>query len=186
MPTTIVCPCGVMFTATPSQAAHGRRFCSRGCWREHGGRAGGATQHELYATWENIKARTSKHPRYAGRGIGLHEPWTDSARFIADVEDAIGPRPSGHTLDRIDNDQGYVPGNLRWATPADQQHNRGQRGTTRSGNGWSTGITREYRRIYIGYFPTEQEAHEAYTAARAAYREGGMTALLATASSYRR
>lgn len=59
---------------------------------------------------------------YGGRGIQMYEPWrTDFASFL----EHIGPRPSPqYTLDRINNDKGYEPGNLRWATRAEQARNR--------------------------------------------------------------
>jgi len=52
----------------------------------------------------------------------MHEPWIDDpAAFI----NHVGQPPSGdHTLDRIDNSLGYVPGNLRWATPLEQGSNK--------------------------------------------------------------
>lgn len=41
------------------------------------------------------------------------------------IMDALGPKPTpAHSLDRIDNDRGYEPGNLRWATKSEQNLNR--------------------------------------------------------------
>lgn len=66
------------------------------------------------------------NPRYAdygGRGIEYRLPrnFHVAARQLLA---AIGPRPEGMTLDRCDNDGHYEIGNLRWATPAEQQANR--------------------------------------------------------------
>lgn len=89
----------------------------------------GLSGHPLYRFHRNIKRRTKNTPRYVRHGIFLHEPWSDVVRFISEVEGEIGPRPSKqHSLDRIDNDAGYVPGNLRWADPKTQANNRGHRG----------------------------------------------------------
>jgi hypothetical protein len=65
------------------------------------------------------------YPRYGGRGIGFYEPWRNRGRFIEDVEREIGPRPSlQHSIDRIDNNGNYEPGNIRWATALSQRHNQ--------------------------------------------------------------
>jgi len=90
--------------------------------------------HPLYPTWQQMMYRTSnpKHPRfkdYGGRGIVVCEQWRDVTTFIGWILANLGPRPDGCTLDRIDNDRGYEPGNMRWATPAVQ--NRNQRKGTR-------------------------------------------------------
>ena len=65
------------------------------------------------------------YPDYGGRGITMDPVWAESyARFRDDVINAIGPKPSRmYSLDRINNDAGYVPGNLRWATPEEQNRN---------------------------------------------------------------
>lgn len=61
---------------------------------------------------------------YGGRGIAVHKDWRGKngfARFLAH----IGPRPSSkHSVDRIDNNKSYEPGNVRWATPKEQARNR--------------------------------------------------------------
>lgn len=81
-----------------------------------------------YTAWVNMIARchnrrASSYPRYGGRGIVVCERWRASfLDFLAD----LGRRPSSeHSLDRIDCDGNYEPGNCRWATETEQQRNRG-------------------------------------------------------------
>lgn len=79
-----------------------------------------------YHVWSAMKTRcldpgSRSFPDYGGRGITVHPEWVDS--FEAWFEH-VGPRPDGMSLDRIDNESGYVPGNVRWATRAEQQANR--------------------------------------------------------------
>lgn len=58
---------------------------------------------------------------YGSRGIAVCERWLDFVNFYADM----GPRPSErHSIDRLDNNKGYEPGNCRWATSKEQQRNR--------------------------------------------------------------
>lgn len=77
-----------------------------------------------YAAWNEMLRRCSNPshiswPNYGGRGITVCERWKDFRNFIAD----IGAKPSRrHSLDRINNNGNYEPGNCRWATVI-QQHN---------------------------------------------------------------
>ena len=84
----------------------------------------GVPQASIYKIWANIKQRCTNpaHPRYAdygGRGITLCERWHNFENFYADV----GDRPADLTLDRIDNERGYEPNNVRWVTRADNNRN---------------------------------------------------------------
>lgn len=92
----------------------------------------GQLQHGLsrtpeYRAWQLIRLRCldpkhAAYPNYGGRGITMHEAWvSDPAAFIAHV----GKRPSSkHEIDRINNDRGYQPGNLRWVTRKVNSRNR--------------------------------------------------------------
>lgn len=134
---TCRCVCGTerrcqvsnLLAASP----HGSRSC--GCLkRELTGarRRSHRTGYEdyRYRLWRSIKKRclapaSDDYRYYGGRGITMHEAWAaDFARFAEDLEREFGPRPDGLTLDRVDNDGHYEPGNLRWATMAEQSRNR--------------------------------------------------------------
>lgn len=61
---------------------------------------------------------------YGARGIYLCEEWKTTPAFRAGVIAEIGDRPPGMEIDRIDNDDGYRPGNIRWATSSQQKYNQ--------------------------------------------------------------
>ncbi len=90
----------------------------------------GMSRHPLYHTWNAIISRTTDpssegYQWYGARGIKVHPEWCDDPRpFIEWIETNLGAKPKGHSLDRIDNDSDYVPGNLRWATFSEQSRNR--------------------------------------------------------------
>lgn len=80
-----------------------------------------------YRAWQTMRHRCTSPESpawesYGGRGITIAPEWlNDPAAFIAH----IGPRPSArHEVDRIDNDRGYEPGNVRWVTRSENDRNR--------------------------------------------------------------
>jgi hypothetical protein len=82
-----------------------------------------------YWSWNSMRSRcrdpkNASYPYYGGRGITVCERWAEFENFLADM----GARPGGMTLDRINGDGNYEPGNVRWATKAQQSENRSDPG----------------------------------------------------------
>lgn len=91
---------------------------------------GQAVRRKLRAAWHGMKWRCTpgNQPNYGDRGIRVCDRWL--ASFEAFVSD-MGPPPTmKHSIDRINNDGNYEPGNCRWATRSQQMRNQ-QRGTVK-------------------------------------------------------
>lgn len=83
-----------------------------------------------YRAWDNMKSRcyNTNVPQYKhwwGRGITVCDEWrNDFQAFYAYVSKLPHYGERGRSLDRINNDGNYEPGNVRWATRYEQTHNR--------------------------------------------------------------
>jgi hypothetical protein len=87
---------------------------------------GQSGKHPLFNIWKAMiqRCENPNHTHYAsygGRGVVVCERWrNDFEAFAADMGDRPSPR---HTIDRMNNQKGYQPGNVRWATPYQQLNN---------------------------------------------------------------
>lgn len=102
---------------------HTSRSC--GCLRpiKHG-----LSEHIYYSTCMNIFRRCNNqesedYKNYGYRGISSFWSKDDIPEMICYLE-SLGSRPEGYSLDRIDNDGNYEPGNLKWASDEEQVHHR--------------------------------------------------------------
>lgn len=86
-------------------------------------RSHGMSSTSVYKMWLNMIWRCRIGKYHAGRGIEVCERWQTFENFLEDIK-VLGERPVGMTLDRINNDKNYEPGNIRWATPSEQNANR--------------------------------------------------------------
>lgn len=128
-----ICECGKSVTVKSRSLTSGitkscgcfgkeQRMKSKGN-RKHGKSKSPESNTFLGLVRRCTKPNDKKYPIYGGRGITVHQRWLEGGlgAFIEDV----GLRPSPlHSLDRIDVNGNYEPGNVRWATQLEQQRNR--------------------------------------------------------------
>ena len=123
-----ICDCGTKCKAWSASLKNGNKK-SCGCFqrdaRKTNHRVHGAYGTATWSSWSAMHRRCrgeSPHHRkyYLDRGITVCDRWSDFNLFLSDM----GERPTGMTLDRINNEFGYFPENCRWATALQQRHNR--------------------------------------------------------------
>lgn len=180
------CECGNECFKDMSQVRSGK-YKSCGCLgneyrsrahTKHGQSKGkGTSESPEYVSWRAMRERctntnSSSYANYGGRGITVCERWMDSfSNFFEDM--GAKPTPK-HTLDRVDNEKGYNPNNCVWATRTQQVNNRrdkrnstGYKGVVKSSNSsFSAQLCVNYKKFYLGSYPTAREAHLVYLKAK--------------------
>lgn len=124
----VQCACGTVKNILPIQLRSGQTL-SCGCMQPilssekrtvHGHTVNGKSH--VYQIWAGMLSRCKNKSLeyYGGRGISVSARWLKFENFLADMGEPI----AGLTLDRIDNDGGYDPSNVRWASREEQSRNR--------------------------------------------------------------
>lgn len=126
------CDCGATCIKSSGNLRQGVKSCSTSCGVSASNRkraVHGAAHSKEWKAWAAAKQRClnpnhPQYPNYGARGITMCAEWVcDFSTFYAH----IGPAPSNDrrsTLERIDNDRGYEPNNVRWATQVEQLNNQ--------------------------------------------------------------
>ena len=105
------------------------------------------------------------YSKYGGRGISICERWDDYANFLHDM----GEAPEGMTIDRIDVNGNYEPGNCRWADAITQMNNMRtnilirHKGETLTVKQWSRRLNMPYHALYQRLFKLSWSVEKAFT-----------------------
>lgn len=123
-----VCDCGNKTVASTNDLRRGHST-SCGCWNDESrslkAMVHGMSDTGVYSTWASMIQRctnpkASGYKHYGGRGITICERWMTFENFFADM----GHRPPKLSIDRINVNGNYEPGNCRWATAKEQANNK--------------------------------------------------------------
>jgi hypothetical protein len=169
-----MCNCGLSFEASIDhvKSKHTKSCgCAKGTHK--------LSSHPHYSIWEDIVQRccnpkNKSYHNYGGRGINIYKEWKEDYKTFHDYiitlpnynVDKIGRY--GLTLDRIRNNEGYKPGNLRWTTRHYQNVNLRMQKRNKSGfigvsfnkdyGKYESAISVNGKRTRFGYFDTAAEA----------------------------
>jgi hypothetical protein len=149
------CACGFEMCVYANNLKSGNSK-SCGCTRSSSKRTHGRNASDpTYSTWSAMRSRclnkaSVHYSNYGDRGIKICQRWNRFENFLEDM----GERPIGKTLDRINNDGNYEPGNCRWATPREQRANQRRKLTTAIAHQGKTKTMAEWARESVVTYRT--------------------------------
>jgi len=125
----------------------------------------------LYRVWQGMKARCNnprnhRYNRYGGRGIKVCSEWENNFESFYSWANTNGYQDD-LTIDRIDNDGNYTPGNCRWASRRTQSRNR------------SSNVLVEHKREKMTLIQLSEETGVPYSTLSARHDRGDNIHLLA-------
>ncbi len=128
------------------------------------------TKHPFYKKWVAMRLRCTSpkapfYKNYGARGISVCKEWLDDpTAYITYVSKLVNAGKDGYSIDRIDNNGNYEPGNIKWSTHSEQMTNTRRRASKLSGEPhitWYAKYGKWVLRVnnkFAGYYDTVKEA----------------------------
>jgi len=127
-----------------------------------------------YRAWAHMKSRccckTDKdYPNYGGRGVSVYPAWLEFGSFFEYVSKLENYGREGYSLNRINNDGNYEPGNVEWADYKAQQNNKRNNrlisysGKTQTLSQWSKELGLDYKVVWMRLYRLNWSPEEAFT-----------------------